>query len=177
MKSFVNYIKSIILGIWNLLQGLRISMLNFIRPKVTEQYPENRNKGNIGFDRFRAKLTMPHNEKNEHKCIACGICEMNCPNGTIHISTKMETDPETGKSKKVLDKYIYDLGTCTFCNQCVSTCPQGAIKWSQDFEQAVFTRDRLYSQLNAEGSKCEERKKPAPKVIQPTANTDNAQDK
>ena len=159
MKSIINYFKTILEGIWNLLQGLKISMRNFLRKKVTEKYPENR-KEKMSFDRFRAKLVMPHNDKNEHKCIACGICEMNCPNGTIQVLTKMETDPETGKSKKVLDRYIYDLGTCTFCNQCVSTCPQDAITWSQDFEQAVFDRDRLYCQLNNEGSKVAPKPKP-----------------
>ena len=94
---------------------------------------------------------------------------MNCPNGTIQVISRMETDPETGRNKKVLDKYIYDIGTCIYCNQCVSTCPQDAIAWSQDFEQAVFDRDRLYMQLNQPGSKVAEKPKPAPKPAE-TAN-------
>ena len=168
MKSLINYFKSLFEGIWNLLLGLKISMTNLLRKKVTEKYPENR-KTRKEFERFRAQLTMPHNDKNEHKCIACGIGEMNCPNGTIQVISRMETDPETGRNKKVLDKYIYDIGTCIYCNQCVSTCPQDAIAWSQDFEQAVFDRDRLYMQLNQPGSKVAEKPKPAPKPAE-TAN-------
>jgi NADH-quinone oxidoreductase subunit I len=152
MKSFINYIKSIVLGIWNLMQGMRITMLNFFRPKITEQYPENRGKNEM-FERFRGELVMPHNAANEHKCTACGICQMNCPNGTITIISKTETDEETGKSKKVLDKYQYDLGSCIFCDLCVRTCPQDAIEWSQWFEHSVFTRGKLVKQLNQEGSK------------------------
>ena len=38
----VNYIKNIFVGIWHLGQGMYVTMLNFCRPKVTQQYPENR---------------------------------------------------------------------------------------------------------------------------------------
>ncbi|MDR3704754.1 MAG: 4Fe-4S binding protein [Paludibacteraceae bacterium] len=152
MKNLVNYIKAILLGIWNLLLGMKITMINFFRPKITEQYPENRGT-QVMFERFRGELTMPHNANNEHKCTACGICQMNCPNGTITVISKQETDEATGKTKKVLDKYEYDLGSCIFCDLCVRSCPQDAIEWSQAFEHSVFTRSKLVEQLNHEGSK------------------------
>lgn len=158
MKSLVNYIKSIIIGLWNLFLGLKITMINFWRPKITEQYPENRGKHEM-FERFRGELKMIHNENNEHKCTACGICQMNCPNGTIQVISKMETDETIGKPRKILDKYLYDIGSCIFCDMCVSSCPQGAIEWSQNFEHAVFTRSKLIKQLNQEGSKKMEVKK------------------
>ena len=60
---------------------------------------------------------------------------------------------EDGKNKKILDKYVYDLGMCTFCNLCVVTCPSDAIQFSNNFENAVFDRNRLVQQLNNEGSK------------------------
>ena len=66
MKSLINYFKSLFEGIWNLLLGLKISMTNLLRKKVTEKYPENR-KTRKEFERFRAQLTIPHNDKNEHK--------------------------------------------------------------------------------------------------------------
>jgi NADH-quinone oxidoreductase subunit I len=95
---------------------------------------------------------MPHNEENQHKCTACGICEMNCPNGTIQVISKKEVDPETGKEKKVLDRYMYDLGSCIFCALCTNSCPQNAIEWSNHFEHSTFTRPVLLEQLNQEGS-------------------------
>lgn len=145
------YIKNILCGIYALLQGMYIAMKNMIRKKVTEQYPENRGK-HVYPQNFRALLTMPHNELNQHKCTACGICMMNCPNGTIRVISKTETDEETGKSKKVLDKYMYDIGSCIFCGLCTTSCPQKAIEWSNDFEHAVFSREKLDKQLNREGS-------------------------
>ena len=58
----VNYIKNIFVGIWHLGQGMYVTMLNFCRPKVTQQYPENRGRREYG-ERFRALLTMPHDAK------------------------------------------------------------------------------------------------------------------
>jgi NADH-quinone oxidoreductase subunit I len=147
----VNYIKNLFVGIWRLLQGMYIAMLNFIRPKVTEQYPENRGKV-FPHDRMRGELVMPHNEANQHKCTACGICEINCPNGTIQVISKKVLDEETGKEKKVLDRYEYDLGSCIFCALCTESCPHDAIAWSTNFEHSLFTRAKLLQQLNAEGS-------------------------
>ena len=158
MNSFIKYIKSWVNGIISLLTGLKVSMKNFIRPKVTECYPENRMSLTMPAN-FKGELTMLHNENNEHKCTACGICQMNCPNGTIQvISNTIET--EDGKKKKILTTYLYDLGQCSFCNMCVLTCPSDAIKFVQTYENAIFTRSKLVRQLNREGSRLEEKKKP-----------------
>ncbi len=148
--KLLKYIKEIVIGIYCLFQGMYITMLNFIRPKVTEQYPENRGKV-FPHERMRGQLVMPHNENNQHKCTACGICMMNCPNGTIQVVAKKETDDE-GKEKKVLDKHLYDLGSCIFCALCTQTCPQNAIEWSANFEHAMYTRSKLVKQLNKPGS-------------------------
>jgi NADH-quinone oxidoreductase subunit I len=154
----VKYIKNLFLGIWRLMQGMYIVMLNFIRPKVTEQYPENRGKV-FPHERLRALLVMPHDENNQHKCTACGICEMNCPNGTIVVTSKKVTDEETGKEKKALDRYTYDLGSCIYCALCTITCPSDAIEWSTDFEHALFTKEKLLLQLNKEGSSMKKKEK------------------
>lgn len=151
MKKLFKYIKNVVLGIYHLGQGMRISMLNMLRKKVTEQYPENRGKY-VYFDRFRGMLVMPHNDNNEHKCTACGICMMNCLNETIRVISKKELDETTGKEKKVLDEYHYNLGSCIFCALCTSTCPQGAIEWNNNFEHSVFTPEKLDKRLNRKGS-------------------------
>lgn len=146
MKA-LNYIKDIFIGIYRLFQGMYITMLNMIRPKITEQYPENRGKKQYS-DRFRGMLVLYHNENNEHKCTACGLCANNCPNGTIQITVKTKIDEVAGKEKKMLDKYMYDLGSCIFCSRCTQICPCDAIGWSNHFEHSVFTRSKLKKQLN-----------------------------
>lgn len=147
----INYIKDIFLGIYHLMQGMYVSMLNMFRPKVTEQYPENR-AAKVRFQRFRAMLVMPHTENNLHRCTACGICAHNCPNGTIRVVSRTVTDEATGKDKKVLDKYLYDIGSCIFCGLCTATCPHNALEWSNEFEHSVFTHSKLVKKLNREGS-------------------------
>lgn len=155
MNGLKKYISSFFSGLFSLLKGMRITLRVFFRKKTTEQYPENRDKLQM-FDRFRGELVMPHNDRNEHKCVACGICQMNCPNGSIRVISETVTDEE-GKKKKMLTRYEYDLGSCLYCQLCVRTCPHGAIKFDTPFEHAVFTRDKLVRQLNHEGSTLEKK--------------------
>lgn len=147
----IDYIVSIPVGIYRLFQGMYVTMLNMFRPKVTEQYPENR-ATKVKFERFRAMLTMPHDANNQHRCTACGICMHNCPNETIRVIYKTVPDEATGRDKKVLDRYMYDLGSCIFCALCTSTCPHDALEWSNDFEHSVFRKSTLDKKLNKEGS-------------------------
>ncbi|MBM3437184.1 MAG: 4Fe-4S dicluster domain-containing protein, partial [Bacteroidetes bacterium] len=95
----------------------------FVHPReiVTQQYPENRKKL-VMFERFKGEVVMIHNENNQHRCTACGICELNCPNGSIEVISRMVAT-EDGKKKRELSKHIYHLGMCTFCYLCVKSCP------------------------------------------------------
>lgn len=161
MSSIKEYFSSVGKGIKSLVQGMEVTGKELVTPKITEQYPENRATLEIP-ERFRAELTLKYDAAGRHKCIACGICQMNCPNGTIKLTTKMVDLPD-GKKKRKLDKYMYDLGSCTFCMLCVTTCPQGALEFSNDFEQAVFTRDKLVKQLNYRPEPADASPAPAPK--------------
>ena len=153
MKSILTYITEIIKGIWTLLTGMKITGKYFFTPwkHVTQQYPENRQTLKIA-ERFRGEVVMPHNENNEHKCTGCGICELNCPNDSIEIISK-SVMTEDGKKRRAIDKHIYHLGMCTFCNLCVKACPTGAIVMAQNFEHAVWDRTTLTKVLNKPDSK------------------------
>lgn len=133
----------------------------FVTPKITEEYPDNRDNLPVA-DRFRAVLRLKYDDQGDHKCIACGTCERVCPNGTISLDIK-QVETWDGKKKKKLDKYMYDLGSCTFCQLCVTNCPTDALDFSNDFEQAVFTRGKLVKKLNYLPEK--EEPKPTPEQI------------
>jgi NADH-quinone oxidoreductase subunit I len=154
------YFVSIFKGFHSLIKGMEVTGVELVTPKVTEQYPENRAELHIP-ERFRATLEFIYDENGVHKCIACGSCERNCPNQTISITKRMVDLPD-GKKKMKLDKYMYDLGSCTFCGLCVQVCPTNAIRFSNDFEQAVFTREKLNKQLNYLPEKDEPAPAPAP---------------
>ena len=161
MGSIKEYFSSLGKGISSLVKGLEVTGKEFVTPKITERYPEDRETRHVP-QRFRAVLQFIYDKEGNHRCIACGTCERNCPNGTITVETKM-VDTWDGKKKKKLDRYIYDLGSCTFCQLCVTTCPTNAIEFSNDFEQAVFTRQKLVKQLNYLPEKPEP--KPTPEQI------------
>jgi len=151
MSAFTQYFVDIFQGVKSLLTGMKVTGYYFTHRKeiVTQQYPENRKKLQM-YERFKGEVFMPHNEKNEHKCTGCGICEINCPNGSIEVISKFET--VDGKKKKVLDQHIYHLSMCTFCGLCVKTCPSDALAFGQKFEHAVFDRKMLTKVLNQAGS-------------------------
>ncbi len=142
-----NYFSKIFNAVVSLGTGLKVTGKEFFTKKVTEEYPDNRDTLVIS-ERFAGTLEMPHDENGDNKCIACGICQNACPNGTIRITSEMVQDPETGKSKKKLVRYEYDLGQCMFCRLCVNTCPTKAIQFTNRFEHAVFQREKLVKVLN-----------------------------
>ena len=147
MSKLSEYIKGYFWGTKTLLVGMRTSMKVFCQKKVTEQYPENRHTTLQIPERHRAMLVMPHDEEGNNRCIACGLCQMACPNGTIRLTTEMR-ETEEGKKKKFLVKYEYNLGSCMFCQLCVNACPHDAIRFTNDFENAVFQKEKLVLTLN-----------------------------
>ena len=154
-KSYFGGIK---FGLKSLLTGLGVTFREYLTKKVTEQYPENRKTTLHVSPRHRGRLIMPQDAEGNNKCIACKLCEMACPNGTIKVVQKT-IETEDGKKKKILAKYEYDLGACMFCQLCVNACPHDAITFDQNFEHAVFDRTKLVLRLNHVGSKVIEKKK------------------
>ncbi len=152
MNSFFKYFTDIFHGVKSLLAGLSVTGKYFFSPGsiVTQQYPENRKTLKM-FDRFKGEIIMTHDKNNHHRCTGCGICEINCPNGSIEVISARIDGPD-GKKVRVIDKHIYHLGMCTFCGLCVKNCPETALEFGQNFEHAVFDRSKLTKILNQPGS-------------------------
>lgn len=145
-----SYFGGIAAGLKTLAIGMKTTMKEYFTPKSTEQYPENRKTTLHVSPRFRGRLVFVRNENEAYKCVGCTLCEKSCPNDTIKIVTEMVEDPETGKKKRKLVDYQYDLGDCMFCELCVNACNFGAIKFVNDFENAVFDRNKLVMHLDKE---------------------------
>lgn len=159
MKAIIQYLKDVTFAFRSLWSGLSLTLHNFTHPWkeiITEQYPENRTTTIYIPERFAGEVTLTHDENNEHKCTACTLCEMACPNGSIKIISATEETAD-GKKKKVLDKWVYNLGMCTLCGQCIDACPQDAITMKNTFELSVYSRKDLIKTLNKPGSKLKEK--------------------
>ena len=141
--AFKRYFRTVA-GSVSFLKGFSVTVKYFFQPRriVTEQYPENR-KTLTMYPRFRGRLEMIEDENGDNVCTACGMCERNCPNGSINV---LSTKNIAGK--KVLGKYIYRLDSCTQCGLCVEACPLGAIRMNQDFELSRTSRDGFEMKLN-----------------------------
>ena len=154
MEKEQSYFGEIGHGIKTLATGMKTTwkeyFKDFFTNKSTEQYPENRKTTLHVAKRHRGRLVFKRTDDGAYKCTACTLCEKACPNGTIKITAHMAEDPETGKKKKVLDDYLYDLGDCMFCQLCTNACNFGAIEFTNDFENAVFDRNRLVLHLDKE---------------------------
>lgn len=161
-QSYFGEVKS---ALKTLTTGLKVTMKEYFTPKTTEQYPENRkttlhvakrHRGRLVFKRVTEdELNDPQIQRRglkvgDYKCTACTMCEKACPNGTIKILSEMVTNPETGKKKRQLVDYQYDLGDCMFCELCVNACNFGAISFVNDFENSVFDRSKLVFHLDKE---------------------------
>ena len=147
--SNTSYFGSIAAGLKTLATGMKITWKEYFTPKSTEQYPENRKTTLHVAQRHRGRLVMLRDENGAVKCTACSLCEKTCPNGSIKIKTEMVTT-EDGKKKRRLVDYQYDLGDCMFCQLCVNACNFGAIEFTNDFENATFSREALALHLDKE---------------------------
>jgi NADH-quinone oxidoreductase subunit I len=141
----------------SLFTGMRLTMFYFTHPAkiLTQQYPENRKTLYIP-EKFKGQVVLPHDENNEHKCTGCTLCERACPNGSIKIITATEEYAD-GKKRKIIDKWVYNLGMCTFCGLCIEACPSDAIEMNNSFENSLYNREDLIRILNNPGSKLKEK--------------------
>lgn len=150
MENKQSYFGEILSTVKSLATGMRVTLKEYLLPKSTEQYPENRKTTLHVAKRHRGRLVFKRNEDGSHKCVGCTMCEKACPNETIKLVTTMVEDAETGKKKRQLVDYQYNLGDCMFCQLCTNSCNFDAIEFTNDFENAVFNRDRLVLHLDKE---------------------------
>ena len=140
------------------LKGLVETARNFFGSYVSEerlttvQYPEEK------APRIEASRNFPFlvydgaEWEPGLRCVACQICEKECPPKCIYIDKSADKKPDAvGKMQFYPAKFDIDVSVCMSCQICVEVCPFDAIKMDVDyslsstgrFSELLLTRDRL----------------------------------
>ena len=75
------------------------------------------------------------------RCVACQICEKECPPKCIFIEKSKDKKPDAlGKPQFYPTRFDIDVSVCMSCQICVEVCPFEAIKMDTEFELATDDR-------------------------------------
>ena len=131
VRDFFNTYLLIELG-----RGLRVTLTNMFRRKITVQFPEEKTPMS---PRFRGLHALRRYPNGEERCIACKLCEAVCPALAITI----EAEPREDGSRRTT-RYDIDMTKCIYCGLCQEACPVDAIVEGPNFEFATETREELF---------------------------------
>ena len=134
------YFSELWTGAWSLAVGMRITFVEFFKPKITLHYPHESLKMSA---RYRGHIQLIGDEEGKPLCVVCGMCEKACPSNCISISGEK---PE-GSKKKVLTSYQLDFTKCSLCGSCVDSCNFGAVEFSKEYNLASTRKEDYHFDL------------------------------
>lgn len=103
----------------------------------TIQYPEEKRETPANYRNFPFLVYDGPDQEKGLRCVACKICEKECPPQCIYII--LERD-EKGKAQKHPKVFDIDLSVCMSCQICVEVCPFDSIKMDTAFEYTASNR-------------------------------------
>jgi NADH-quinone oxidoreductase subunit I len=131
-----------------IIQGLVETARNFFGSYVekdrltTVQYPEERLPLPEASRVFPFLLYDGTDPEAGLRCVACQICEKECPPRCIHIEKSKDKKPDfVGKPQAYPAVFNIDVSVCMSCQICVEVCPFDAIRMDKQFE--LSTTDRF----------------------------------
>ncbi len=131
-----------------IIQGLVETARNFFGSYVekdrltTVQYPEERHTLPEASRVFPILLYDGDDADAGLRCVACQICEKECPPRCIHIEKSKDKKPDfVGKQQFYPAVFDIDVAVCMSCQICVEVCPFDAIRMDKVYE--LSTSDRF----------------------------------
>ena len=124
-----------------IIKGMAVTARNFLGSYVSEerlptiQYPEERQKLPEASRQFPFLVFDGDDPMKGLRCVACQICEKECPPKCIYIvKSKDKRVDYKGQMQLYPAKFDIDLSVCMSCQICVEVCPFESIKMDTDFE-------------------------------------------
>lgn len=131
-----------------IIKGMAATAQNFLGSYVqpdrltTVQYPEERLPQKEAARNFPFLVYDGSDWEKGLRCVACQICEKECPPQCIYIVKDNNKKPDyVGKLQFQPKVFDIDVSVCMSCQICVEVCPFDAIKMDVDFE--LSTADRF----------------------------------
>src|SRR5215469_6761595 len=130
-----------------IIKGMAVTAKNFLGSYVSEerlttiQYPEERQPLAEAVRQFPFLVFDGDDWQKGLRCVACQICEKECPPKCIYIEKSKDKKPDyIGKPQLYPAVFDIDLSVCMSCQICVEVCPFDAIKMDTDFELSTDNR-------------------------------------
>ena len=124
-----------------ILKGMVETARNFVGTYTTEerlvtvQYPEERIAPKEATRDFPFLVFDGSDAQAGLRCVACQICEKECPPKCIYIEKSKDKKPDyIGKPQFYPSIFDIDISVCMSCQICVEVCPFEAIKMDTEFE-------------------------------------------
>jgi NADH-quinone oxidoreductase subunit I len=110
---------------------------SYVSPErlTTVEYPEQRLPLQENTRQFPFLVFDTADPQAGLRCVACQICEKECPPQCIYIEKSKDKKPDhLGKPQFYPAVFDIDISVCMSCQICVEVCPFEAIKMDQDYE-------------------------------------------
>src|SRR6266516_4025746 len=131
-----------------IIKGMAETARNFLGSYVSDerlttiQYPEERQVLPEATRQFPFLVHDGDDWLQGMRCVACLICEKECPPQCIYITKSKDKKPDyMGKPQFYPAVFDIDISVCMSCQICVEVCPFEAIKMDKVFE--LSTRERF----------------------------------
>jgi NADH-quinone oxidoreductase subunit I len=141
-----------------IIKGMAVTARNFFESYVskdrltTVQYPEERLPQKHHTRQFPFLVYDGDDWQKGLRCVACQICEKECPPKCIYIVKSKDKKPDyKGQMQVYPVTFDIDISVCMSCQICVEVCPFESIKMDTQFELSndnrfaglLLTKDKL----------------------------------